>query len=110
MAYSLNCTIKTNASSKAKTWSTEKFDNLLDAIVRMKFLQNKTYQNRLNKKPHNSDSIMEYDLSNVLGCAVSDLDTGETDEFEISFLDYYNNRYRIELDSDDYIKEQLSWF
>lgn len=108
MAYSLNCTIKTNASSKAKTWSTEKFDNLLDAIVRMKFLQNKTYQNRLNKKPH--DSIMEYDLSNVLGCAVSDLDTSETDEFEINFLDYYNNKYRIELDPDDYIKEQLSWF
>lgn len=104
MTYSLNYTIKTNAVIK----TTEKFDNLLDTIVRMKFLQNKTYQNRLNRKPH--DSIMKYDLSNVLGCAVSDLDTGETDEFEINFLDYYNNKYRIELDPDDYIKEQLSWF
>ena len=51
---------------------------------------------------------MKYDLSNVLGCAVSDLDTGKTDEFEINFLDYYNHQYRIELDPDDYIKEQLS--
>lgn len=106
MAYSLNYTIKTNAVIK----TSEKFDNLLDAIVRMKFLQDKTYQNRLNKKPHNSDSIMKYDLDSVLGCAVSDLDTGETDEFEINYLDYYNHKYRIELDSHEYIKEQLSWF
>lgn len=104
MTYSLNYTIKTNAAIK----TSEKFDNLLDAIVRMKFLQNKTYQNWLNKRPH--DSIMKYDLDSTLACAVSDLDTNETNEFEINFLDYYNNKYRIELDPDDYIKEQLSWF
>lgn len=102
MTYSLNYTIKTNAVIK----TSEKFDNLLDAIVRMKFLQNKTYQNRLNKKPH--DSITKYDLDSVLACAVSDLDTDETDEFEINYLDYYNHKYRIELDSHEYIKEQLS--
>lgn len=106
MTYLLNYTIKTNAVIKTN----EKFDNLLDAIVRMKFLQNKAYQNRLNKKTHDSDSIMKYDLNNVLGCAVSDLDTDGliTDEFTINFIDYYNNQYRIELDPDDYIKEQLS--
>lgn len=104
MTYSLNYTIKTNAVIK----TSEKFDNLLDAIVRMKFLQDKTYQNRLNKKPY--DSITKYDLDSVLACAVSDLDTDETDEFEINFLDYYNHKYRIELDSHEYIKEQLSWF
>lgn len=102
MSYLLKHTSKTNTAVA----STEKFDNLLDAIVRMKFLQNKTYQNRLNKKPH--DSITKYDLDNTLACAVSDLDTDETDEFEINYLDYYNKKYRIELDSHDYIKEQLS--
>lgn len=104
MSYLLKRTSKTSTAVA----STEKFDNLLDAIVRMKFLQNKTYQNWLNKKPH--DSIMKYDLDSILGCAVSDLDTNDliTDEFTINFIDYYNNQYRIELDPDDYIKEQLS--
>lgn len=104
MAYLLNYTIKTNTAIK----TSEKFDNLLDAIARMKFLQNKKYQDWLNKKQH--DSIMKYDLDSVLGCAVSDLDTDGliTDEFTINFIDYYNNQYRIELDPDDYIKEQLS--